>query len=105
MKPIDKLRIILCTVPEIKDNLWWLCWKDVCWCYETTEWHQHPIQERHLRMYCEEKRLEFEIYHWELSIIEEWEDRWFVLREYNDTKDFQDQSDEVIESIVKFLEN
>ena len=80
MEPIDKLREILCTVPEIKEDL---------------EYYSKPIQERHLRMYCEKKEIELYSPYWCIVVS--------VMDELDNTKDFQDQNDEVIESIVEFL--
>ena len=145
MKPIEKLRIILCTVPEIKEDLMELrewcefmdednlkrtitnvisqdnetCRNFVYALDEEKKWVfmcepkkiiWNPIQERHLRMYCEEMfenkdEYIFTIY-WELQRIDtDMGEYLSTICKLDNTKDFQDQPDEVIESIVEFLEN
>ena len=75
----------------------------------------NPIQERHLRMYCDRQdnmyfivtpdwafqKAIYQNYLMKNNPFKEWK----TICDLDNTKDFQDQSDEVIESIVKFLEN
>lgn len=59
------------------------------------------LQERHLRMYCKNKKIS-------LDIIESWYidvNNKLNVVQLDNTKDFDNQSEEVYWQIVKFLEN
>ena len=152
MKPIEKLREILCTVPEIKEDLeklivWWkikegcvierwenqthYLWTDffnkwekesswevfhyfwVLWRWwgiwrDNIDWvvWENPIQERHLRMYCEKwinKKMIIN-YFSQICTFDENGKQVKICR-INNKKDLQDQEDSVIQSIVDFLES
>ena len=112
MKPIDKLREILCEVDEIKEDLMeseilyqcnrdWKAWDLWTMTDDDFEEIENPIEERHLRMYCEKKGMDIQIigngiitiYNWPIPLI----------TKLDNTKSLHNQSDEVIEKIINFL--
>ena len=63
----------------------------------------NPLQERHLRMYCENNKIWLGITEsWFLSITNFPEN---IQLNLDNTKDFSDQSEEVYEKIFNFLSN
>ena len=66
----------------------------------------HPIEERHLRMYCESKYILLLIaWNWSFCRADHegwYENLWFKL---DNTKSFNDQTEEVYTDIVEFLES
>tara|TARA_R110000851_G_scaffold96726_8_gene209836 strand:+ start:1873 stop:2214 length:342 start_codon:yes stop_codon:yes gene_type:complete len=113
MKPIDKLRELLCTVPEISDNI---RQNDISVMIGNDEDGKpvfediSTIQERHLRMYCNSRSDNLGGNYisinqdGDIECVEDYNTTYCIIT-LDNKKDFQDQSDEVIESIVEFLEN
>lgn len=138
MKPIDELRELLCTVPEINEEsmelrfgciLFWEWenivylepWAPTMWWWsnsvrairgsriqtfgnDTYKTLWNPIQERHLRMYCDKRSPHISIF----SDGEIWRVTWRsyddeLICKLNNTKDFHNQSDETIKQILTFL--
>lgn len=133
MKNVDKLRDILCTVDEIKEDIMelrfgtiikntvpaikrYVCEWDYEWytiyieavdrnyqstTIETEEWEEmeiiwNGIEERHLRMYCDSKWIEWKWFIMEVQTIFD------IL---DNTKSLQNQSEETLWQIIDYLTN
>lgn len=64
----------------------------------------NPLEERHLRMYCESKNIYMEIYKWQLNILDEGCMNVLFSTEYDDKHSLQNQSEETLWEIVGFLQ-
>lgn len=72
--------------------------KDVVLVYDSFKVIDKPLLERHIRMYCEDKNIDFVI-DWDNDIL-----IWIhCIWKYDNTKDLYEQSDSVIERILDFL--
>lgn len=86
MKPLDKLTELLCENERVNEDL-----------------NKKPLQERQLRMYCEDKNIYIKIdVDW---MICEWQnlEPVNIITTLDNTKDLYEQSDSVIERILDFL--
>ena len=132
----EKLRELLCEVPEIKKDLeelrfWsYLYWRDsswklnydraiIIWIKKITleiyivpilksriEKIENPIEERHIRMYCENTKLRFDFLQEYIQISNVFTKEKSKLIELDKTKDFDNQSEtlynELYEALLKF---
>ena len=96
--------------------IYWAKWKfaaEVKWkvsdkLRSTNEIIWNTLEERHLRIYCKAKNIMYmqsETGWWHLLSSIDYEDKEGVLFKLDNTKSLNDQSDEVIGVIVKFLES
>ena len=83
-------------VVDISDKKEWWKWFEVIW---------NPLEEHHLRMYCEKKWIEIFIdFEWKVySFKKELLEPYTLLFKLDNTKSFDNQSEEVYEKIFNYL--
>jgi hypothetical protein len=117
MKTIDKLREILCTVDVVRKQIsynttigsfWWDSIIKFWWDSFIKFWWDsiikyRDIQERHLRLYCEEKWWAFAIGSTGKLIWNRNKAGSYCEMQLDNTKDFEQQSEETLLAIYNFL--